>query len=130
MTPTSDHQAIRVLFEDRYPAAVAAGDRQAYGDLYTADALWIRPNAVPRRGPAAIGEGLAEMLAGHRICAVFTADEIERHGTTATVLGRSEAEITADADGQVQHVSFHALWIVREQQGQWRIHRQIWTPTR
>lgn len=131
MTSTlSAEQAIRTLFEQRYPAAVAAADLQAYRDLYTADALWIRPNAVPRRGPAAIGEGLAEMLAGHTIQAVFNADEIERHGTTATVLGHSQAVITAVADGQVQHVTYHALWIVREDQGEWRIHRQIWTPTR
>jgi len=122
-------QAIRNLFEQLYPAAVAARDLQAYQALYTDDALWIRPGSSPRRGPAAIGEGFLEMLAGHHISATFMADEIERHGPSATLLGRSEATITNDADGQVQHVTFLALWIVRERQGHWLIHRQIWTPT-
>ena len=70
------------------------------------------------------------MLNGQRISAVFTADEIERHGSVATVLGRSQAVVTAEADGRVQQVSFHALWIVDRQGTDWLIHRQIWTPTR
>lgn len=125
-----DDQAIRALFEQRYPEAVERRDPGAYTALYTADALWIRPNATPRRGTAAIGEGFAEMLDGQRISAVFTADEIERHGSVATVLGRSQAVVTAEADGRVQQVSFHALWIVHRQGTDWLIHRQIWTPTR
>lgn len=125
----SAEQAIRDLFEVLYPQAVHGRDLQAYTALYTDDALWIRPGSSPRRGQAAIGEGFLEMLAGQRIDACFSADEIEQHGRTATVLGRAQAQITSSADGRVQQVRFHALWIVREQRGEWLIHRQIWTPT-
>lgn len=122
-------QPIRSLFEIRYPAAVEARDVESYLALYTPDALWIRPGVAPRRGHAAIAEGFAEMLDGQRISCRFTADEIERHGGSATVLGRSDAEITQLAGGQRLRQRFEALWIVRERQGTWLIHRQIWTPT-
>jgi uncharacterized protein (TIGR02246 family) len=125
----SAEQAIRHLFEVLYPRAVVTRDLQAYTALYTEDALWIRPGRTPRRGQSAIAEGFLEMLAGQRIDASFTADEIEQHSGSATVLGHSEARIADAADGRVQRVRFHALWIVREQREQWLIHRQIWTPT-
>jgi uncharacterized protein (TIGR02246 family) len=122
-------QLIRSLFEIRYPAAVEARDVEAYQALYTPDALWIRPGVAPRRGHSAIAKGFEQMLAGQRISCIFKADEIERHGGSATVLGRSDAEITPLAGGESRGQRFEALWIVRERQGTWLIHRQIWTPT-
>jgi uncharacterized protein (TIGR02246 family) len=129
------NRAIRDLFEHRYPAAVASGDRQAYLDLYTDGALWIRPGDIPRCGLDAIGAGFEAMLAGHRIQPTFVAVEIERHDHSATVLGHADALVTALADGSQERQAYHALWIVRAESTQdhhlaWRIHRQIWTPTR
>jgi hypothetical protein len=69
------------------------------------------------------------MLDGLRISPTFVVDEIERHGSSATVLGHGESVVTdlTTFEQTVQH--FQALWIVRQQRGQWLIHRQIWTPT-
>ncbi|MFN4864702.1 MAG: YybH family protein [Cyanobium sp.] len=129
------NRAIRELFEHRYPAAVAGRDRLAYLALYTDDALWIHPGDVPRRGPDAIAAGFEAMLAGYAIQPRFVAEEIERHGPSATVLGQADALVTNLGDGSQQKQTFHALWIVRAESDQhhhlhWRIHRQIWTPTR
>jgi uncharacterized protein (TIGR02246 family) len=127
--------AIRELFEHRYPAAVVGRDRLAYLALYTDDALWIRPGDRPRLGPDAIAAGFEAMLADHAIQPRFVAAEIERHGHSATVLGQADALITNLGDGSQQRQTFMALWIVRADPGRnhllhWRIHRQIWTPTR
>ena len=127
---TDPEQAIRTLFEHCYPRAVETRDLQAYLALYTPDALWIRPGGQPRLGQASIGEGFLEMLAGHQITPSFKASEIECHGDSATVLGRADALVTNEAGGAAQSQTFYALWVVRELQGQWLIHRQIWTPTR
>jgi uncharacterized protein (TIGR02246 family) len=127
---TDPEPLIRTLFEHRYPEAVLNRDLEAYLALYTPDALWIRPGGQPRRGQAAIAEGFKEMLAGHTIRPTFVAEEIECHGRTATVLGRSDAVVTAFASHEEVNNAFFALWIVREQKGQWLIHRQIWTPIR
>lgn len=121
---------IRTLFDHRYPEAVAHCDLEAYLALYTPDALWIRPGGQPRRGLAAIAEGFREMLADHTIRPTFVAQEIECHGSTATVLGRSDALVSTISSHEQEQSAFFALWIVREQQGDWLIHRQIWTPIR
>jgi uncharacterized protein (TIGR02246 family) len=128
-------RAIRDLFEHRYPAAVAGRDRLAYLTLYTDDALWIHPGDIPRRGPDAIAAGFESMLAGHAIQPRFVAEEIDRHGHSATVLGQADAFVTDLGDGSHQRQTFMALWIVRADPDSthhlnWRIHRQIWTPTR
>jgi uncharacterized protein (TIGR02246 family) len=127
---TDPDQAIRTLFEHHYPKAVASRDLDGYVDLYTSDALWIPPGKLPRRGKEAIGEGFREMLDGHTIHPAFSADEIELHGDTATVLGRADALVADIGTPEEQRQTFHALWIVREHVGRWLIHRQIWTPTR
>ncbi|MEB3335081.1 MAG: SgcJ/EcaC family oxidoreductase [Cyanobacteriota bacterium] len=121
-------QPIRALFETRYPAAVEARDVEGYVSLYTPEAIWIRPGFAPRTGHAAIAEGFQDMLEGHRIRATFTAEDIERHGGSATVLGRCKAEVTPLIGEERASQSYAALWIVRERHGEWLIHRQIWTP--
>jgi uncharacterized protein (TIGR02246 family) len=127
---SDSEQAIRALFEQSYPQAVAAADRQAYLALYTPDALWLRPGDLPRRGLAAIGEGFEQMIAGHAIQPTFVAEEIERHGGSATVLGHAQAEVRDLTSGQQSQQRFAALWIVRQHGESWLIHRQIWTPQR
>lgn len=126
---TDQDAAIRTLFERSYPEAVATRDQGAYLALYTDDALWIRPGDEPRQGLAAIAAGFEAMLAGHRISPTFVADEIERHGGSATVLGHAEALVTDLSTSEQTLQRFQALWIVRQHRGQWRIYRQIWTPT-
>lgn len=129
-------RAIRDLFELHYPAAVVSRDRQVYVALYTDDALWIHPGDSPRHGHEAIGAGFEAMLVGHTIQPSFVAHEIERHGHSATVLGQADALVTALEGGSAQKQTYHALWIVRAEPSNaghplhWRIHRQIWTPTR
>lgn len=122
-----DHP-IRALFESRYPAVVEARDVEAYVSLYTPEAIWIRPGFAPRTGHAAIAEGFLDMVEGHRISATFTAEDIERHGGSATVLGRCKAQLTPLTGDDGGSQSYAALWIVRERHGEWLIHRQIWTP--
>jgi uncharacterized protein (TIGR02246 family) len=126
---TEKDAAIRALFERSYPEAVATANGPAYVALYTEDALRIRPGEEPRRGREAIAAGFKAMLDGLRISPTFVVDEIERHGSSATVLGHGESVVTdlTTFEQTVQH--FQALWIVRQQRGQWLIHRQIWTPT-
>jgi uncharacterized protein (TIGR02246 family) len=126
---TDPERAIRTLFEHSYPEAIAARDPEAYLALYTPDALWIRPGGQPRSGHDAIAAGFREMLSGQRIASTFQAIEIECHGATATVLGTADATVTAIATNELQRQAFSALWIVRQIQGTWLIHRQIWTPT-
>ncbi len=122
-----DKDEIRKLFEEVYPSNVIAGDLYGYADMYTEDALWIAPGDVVRRGPTDIAEGFAAQIAKNEINPSLTAEEIEVIGDFGYIVGVSEAKIRSRDDSESTRVAlFRAVWLMRKEQGTWKIARQIW----
>ena len=122
----NDRDEIRRVFEEVYAENMRSKNLQGYGDMYTEDALWMAPNVIDRCGRAEIIEGFAEQIANQDIDPVFTADEIQVMGDFGYVIGTSIATIYPNDGSSPKQVKFRALWLMKKEQGNWKIDRQIW----
>lgn len=123
---SSDKDKIREVFEEVYAANVRSGDLQGYASMYTEDALWMPPNVPDQRGITEIVEGFADQIAKQDIDPIFTTEEIEVMGDFGYVVGMSQATIRPKDGSASKEVKFRAVWLMRKEQGIWKIARQIW----
>lgn len=123
---SSDKDKIREVFEEVYAANVRSGDLQGYASMYTEDALWMPPNVPDRRGITEIVEGFADQIAKQDIDPIFTTEEIEVMGDFGYVVGMSQATIRPKDGSASKEIKFRAVWLMRKEQGIWKIARQIW----
>jgi uncharacterized protein (TIGR02246 family) len=123
---SSDRNEIREIFEEVYAANVRSGNLQGYGEMYTEDALWMPPNAPDRRGINDITEGFAQQIEHQDIDPTFTAEEIEVLGDFGYVVGLSQATLSPKDGSSSRQAKYRALWLMKKEQGLWKIDRQIW----
>ncbi len=122
----ADKILIKTVFEIKYSEAVRNRDKCAYLELYTDDAIWIPPNDIDRVGKDQIAIGFANMILTKNIDATFVSQEIEGTDVLAYVLGTSDAVITPLDQSPATKSKFRALWIMKKEQDNWKIYRQIW----
>ncbi|EFA71894.1 nuclear transport factor 2 family protein [Cylindrospermopsis raciborskii] len=122
----SDVEEIRKVFERDYADAMRLRNPEVYGQMYTQDAVWMPPNDTNRSGVANIKIGFTNQIADKYIDPKFTAEEIKIIGDLGYVIGFSIAQVTPVAGGATKTVRFHALWIMKKENGKWKIDRQIW----
>ncbi|HEY9848404.1 MAG TPA: SgcJ/EcaC family oxidoreductase [Leptolyngbyaceae cyanobacterium] len=123
---SSDKEEIRKVFEEVYAANVRSRDLQGYGEMYSENALWIPPDQADRQGIPDIVEGFAQQIANQDIDPTFTAEEIEVLGDFGYVIGTSIATVRPRNGDEPKTVTFRALWLMKKEQGVWKIDRQIW----
>ncbi|MFW9257624.1 YybH family protein [Nostoc sp. CALU 546] len=123
---SSDQDEIRKVFEEVYAANVRSGNLQGYASMYTENALWMPPGVPDRRGTADIVEGFAAQIAQQDIDPIFTAEEIKVIGDFGYVIGMSQATIRPKDGTTPRQANFRALWLMKKEQGIWKIDRQIW----
>ncbi|WP_392530923.1 YybH family protein [Nostoc sp. C117] len=123
---SSDKQKIREVFEEVYARNVKSADLQGYAEMYTEEALWMPPNAGDRCGIADIVAGFADQIAEQDIDPIFNAEEIEVIGDFGYVIGISLATIRPKDGSPTKTAKFRALWLMKKDQGIWKIDRQIW----
>ncbi len=123
---SKDRDEIRKVFEEVYAENVRTKNLQGYGEMYTENALWMAPNVADRCGREDIIEGFAATIANQDIDPIFTADEIEVMGDFGYVIGISVATIYPNDGSPPKQVKFRALWLMKKEFGNWKIHRQIW----
>ncbi len=123
---SKDRNEIRRVFEEVYAENVRCKNLQGYSDMYTEGALWMAPSVPDRCGRAEIVEGFAEQIANQDIDPVFTADEIKVMGDVGYVMGISSATIYPHDGRPPKQVKFRALWLMKKEQENWKIDRQIW----
>ena len=120
--PTQNNAAEEIkAVNQQLSEAVAAGNLDAIGMLYTADAIYMPPNANPNEGRDAIMEGFAAEIAAGMGAIRLTADEIEVLGDTAHEIGRYVVE-TADG-GHLDHGKYIVIW--KNTQDGWKLSRDI-----
>jgi uncharacterized protein (TIGR02246 family) len=126
MSFSEDQEEIRKVFEDVYPHNVRSRDAEGYAKMYTEDALWMPPTAQERRGISEILEGFSQMLDNKDIDPVFTAEEIEVVGDFGYLVGISIANIIPHDGSPDKQVKYRALWLMKKEDGIWKISRQMW----
>jgi uncharacterized protein (TIGR02246 family) len=124
-TLEADLCAIRRLVEETYPQLANAGDADAYAALYTHDAVWSPPQAPDRYGPDQIR--FAFVAKNARIQATMHVDDASVMGDRAFVTALARVHIYPKSGLRTVTDHYRGLWLMRREQGTWKIFRQIWT---
>ncbi len=123
---TDDRDEIRAVFEEIYPQNIKSKNRQGYGEMYTESALWMPPGQPDRLGIDDILEGFTLLVSQADIDPIFTADEIEVMGDFGYIIGIALATIHPKDGSPSYQIKYRALWLMKKDEGCWKIDRQIW----
>jgi uncharacterized protein (TIGR02246 family) len=128
----SDPHEVVASMCDAYAQAVNASDSEAYGRLFTPDAIRIPPGSELEHGPEEIAKGEQASYDEGRLTIRSTPEDVIE-------LGKEWIYSLANVDGQyVAHVggsssSFRATkaWLLQRQpSGEWLIARHMWNMRR
>jgi len=110
----------------KWAEAVANQDAEALAALYTENAWALPPNHEAVRGREGVRdfmEGLFDM--GFQEVSLVTR-EIMGHGNMAHEVGTFTATIAMGDDGTIEDKGKYLVIWHKGQDGQWRLHRDIW----
>lgn len=122
----SDRNQIKAIFEETYPKIARAKDPQEYAAMFTGSAVQMPPNVSDHYGQAAIAAGFAEQVADKDLDPTLTVEEIEIMGDFGYVTGIAMVTVYPHDGSPAIQIKFRGLWLMKKEQGQWKIHRQIW----
>jgi uncharacterized protein (TIGR02246 family) len=125
----ADYAAIAAI-EVAWQTAYGARDFEALADLYTEDG-WVMARRRPAmRGRAEIASFFATVAQDTRLAVTFDVEELEVIGDHAWNTARFALTYQSMSGGEPVHDFGRALIIYkRGEDGKWRIHRDIDTPT-
>lgn len=106
----------------QFTVAFAKGDAAALAGMYTTDAMAFPPNGDVAKGRAAIQKIWAGAIGGGIKGVTLTTTEVEAHGDSAHEVGNYEMKV--DGGKVVDRGKYIVIW--KREQGQWRLHRDIW----
>jgi uncharacterized protein (TIGR02246 family) len=118
----NDARAAIEAANKQFIAALAKGDAAALAGMYTVSAIAFPPNAEPMKGRAAIEKMWQGVVAGGIKGATLTTSDVETHGDTAYEVGSYEMKV--DGGKVVDRGKYIVIW--KREQGQWKLHRDIW----
>ncbi len=120
----ADAQRIRELGA-AWVAAVGAKDIAAIKNLYTADGLFMAPNAPPSQGRQAIGEAWRGLLQLPGIVLTFGATRIEvsESGDLAYDVGTYALGFDAESRRVSDHGKYVVVW--KKVEGEWKVAADI-----
>src|SRR4051812_16326122 len=112
----------------KYQEAVNAGDIAAYAALFTANAIWMPPDAPNRVGIHAISEAQGANFKKFKFELTLTPSESKLTGDdSGYVISTVRGVLMPILPGEVVHIYFTALFLLNLQHDhKWRIARQIW----
>lgn len=123
MSATSDIRAHIESANTDFVAAFKRGDAAAMAALYTAQGQLLPANSDVVRGTAAIRQFWQGIIDMGLQDAVLETLELEAHGDTAIEVGRYK--LLAAAGVLADSGKYLVVW--KNQDGAWRLHRDIWT---
>lgn len=126
---SADYAAIEAV-ELKWQAAYGARDFGALADLYTEDG-WVMARRRPAmRGREEIRDFFASVAESTRLAVTFDVEELEVIGDHAWNTARFALTYQSMNGGDPVHDFGRALILYRKgEDGQWRIHRDMDTPT-
>jgi uncharacterized protein (TIGR02246 family) len=108
-----------------YEKALNASDTPSVMALYSSDPVFVPPNSKGLAGRDAVKAGYEGTFKAIKPSLVFTVHEIVELGDTAYVRTSSEGEVEVLANKAKVKDAYNELFIVRKEQGQWKVHRYI-----
>lgn len=125
----ADYAAIESI-EVRWQEAYGARDFDALADLYTEDG-WVMARRQPAmRGRTAIRDFFQSIAEGTKLAVTFDVEELEVIGDYAWNTARFALTYQPMSGGEPSHDFGRALILYKKGvDGQWRIHRDMDTPT-
>ncbi|MBT4739674.1 MAG: SgcJ/EcaC family oxidoreductase [Rhodospirillaceae bacterium] len=125
----ADYAAIDAI-EVRWQAAYGARDFEALSDLYTEDG-WVMARRRPAmRGREEIADFFASVAEDTKLAVTFEVEELEVIGRYAWNVAQFALTYQSMSGGEPIHDFGRALILYKKgDDGQWRIHRDMDTPT-
>ena len=125
LTTVGAQQDVKAAIEaanKQFASALAKGDAAAIGAMYTSTGMAFPPNGDVVRGRDAIQKMWQGVIASGVKEATLTPTEVEAHGDTAYEIGT----YTMGAGGgkQLDRGKYIVIW--KRENGQWKLHRDIW----
>jgi uncharacterized protein (TIGR02246 family) len=124
-SPSAVRAAIEAV-NAKFTAAVMAGDANAAGAVYSADAVVLAPNTPAMKGRAAIA-GLFKGWLSEMTVSDFslTADDVISAGDYVIETGTYRMTMQLKAGGAVpDQGKYLVVW--KRENGEWKIHRDAW----
>lgn len=108
-----------------YEKALNASDTPAVLGLYGSNPVFVAPNTKGLAGRDAVKSAYEGLFTAIKPSLVFTIHDIVEFGDTAYVRSSSAGEVEVRANNAKVKDSYNELFILRKEQGQWKIHRYI-----
>jgi uncharacterized protein (TIGR02246 family) len=121
-----DKSAIEALLES-YETALNAGDANGILDLYDSNPVVMPPNSKAIIGRDAVRNMTDRTLKSIKLSEHFTILEVESNGDIAWVRSSSSARARNLASGNEIEAGANEIFILRRENGDWKIHRYIFT---
>lgn len=122
----SDRNQIKKIFEEIYPKNARSKNPQDYAAMFTETALQMPPNVPDRHGRADIAAGYAAQVVDKDLDPTLTAEEIQVIEDFGYVTGIAMVAVHPHDGGPSTQIRFRGLWLMKKDQGDWKIDRQIW----
>jgi uncharacterized protein (TIGR02246 family) len=109
--------------EQQFVAAFSRGDSAALADLYTPNGQLFPAHSDIVSGKQAIEQFWQGVLKSGVKRAMVTTLEVDGHGDTAFEVGKYT--LVGEGDKVLDAGKYVVIW--KQNQGQWKLHRDIWT---
>ena len=108
-----------------YGEHLTSGDVDGILELYGSDPVFMPEFASPAVGRVAVRNAYAAVLAALRLNGRFTVHEMEIAGDWAWVRTSASGRVTAVTTGVESEIESSELFVLKREDGAWRIHRYI-----
>jgi uncharacterized protein (TIGR02246 family) len=117
---------IKQLLSEGYGSLVMTHDAAGYAAQYAVDVLWAPPNAPDQTSVAGIESAIQGLFDRFSFQVDPQAEEVEVLGDFAYAIGSVDGVLTPRTGGDPVPVKFSVFWLLRREDGKWKISRQIW----
>jgi uncharacterized protein (TIGR02246 family) len=108
-----------------YDKSLNTGDAQAALDLFGSDPVYMPQNSPALNGREAVRTRFEGVFKARKFEAAFTIQEVVEMGDLAYARTTSKGQLEELATHEKSKVAHNELFILRKEQGQWKIHRYL-----
>lgn len=108
-----------------YEKALNSGDTSTVMGLYGSNPVFVAPNTQGVAGRDGVKTAYDGLFSAIKPNLTFTIHEVVDLGDTACVRSSSAGEVEILANKAKEKDAYNEMFIVRKEQGQWKIHRYL-----
>lgn len=118
--------AVTAVVVDDYGDYVNNHDAEGYVTMFTEDVLWSPPNGPDQTDAEGIQAAVQGLFDTFEFDVQPQTDEVEILGDMAYVVGAVHGVLTPHSSDDPVTIHFRVIWLLRNEDGAWKIARQIW----